>query len=155
MQIYPSWFFPLLSPFNLEKRNGITRNTREFIVRLDVDRSIDPQLPRKNLHQRSVSVQRNGTDCHGIPPNIISIVITDSWLERVMLRETVLEWLAKVTWRERNFRHASSFTTDRNVTETRRITNIIVHEGGRGGGGILRAARSVESIPRDSSFFLD
>lgn len=143
MQIYPSWFFPLLSPFNLEKRNGITRNICEFIVRLD--RSI-LNFPRKIFsNDRFRSKKRHRLPakyyfhrirgaCHA--PRDSSRVIGES------------ENGTSATWSRFVVHHR--FNHHRNVTETRRITNIIVHEG----GGILRAARSLEPIPRDSSFFL-
>lgn len=128
MQIYPSWFFlPLLSPFNLEKPNEITQNVYIYIRDIYLSLLEHPPLPPPN--KQGKFRQRNGTDCHQIP-NIISI--TDS---RVVLREIV----GRRKWRWRELPapgHASSFTTgsnhDRNVTETRSITNIIVRS--RSGG---------------------
>lgn len=108
-------------------------------------RSIDPQLPPKNLLQRSVSLKETA--------QIARQILFPSWLRirgachaprdssRVIGES---ENGTSATWSRFVVHHR--FNHHRNVTETRRITNIIVHEG----GGILRAARSLEPIPASS-----
>lgn len=108
-------------------------------------RSIDPQLPPKNLLQRSVSLKETA--------QIARQILFPSWLRirgachaprdssRVIGES---ENGTSATWSRFVVHHR--FNHHRNVTETRRIMNIIVHEG----GGILRAARSLEPIPASS-----
>lgn len=122
MQIYPSWFFlPLLSPFNLEKRNEITVLPKCMVfIRAHCDsryRASSTSAPSSNKRDFLKETAQIATKSRYqiLFPSWSRIrrachVPRDSWL---------LNWLAKVTWRELPAPgHASSFTIGLTTIET-------------------------------------